>query len=324
MLSIREVAATRRARDAVLPACCPPCTQPRAPVLPINSHIARPGIRQLGVVTFRSGPTGSHHRALSRVRSTILIPHHVGLPLQAQAMQPAPSGGLGDPEGAPLFRFRSTSVPAIGSCPTTKNAYSRNARDARRLARIGRTQATVPVPRASRGRRAPGGGTATLTASGEREGARVEDRIRDGGKERERERVPGRALCRECSRAGNQCRFRGSGGHHAADYTDYTDYICTRRRGRSFLFREEPRSHLIPSVARHPRGRVRRARPALGVPTARRPRHHGSTCEYFERNSQSVAEHGVSNDSASDIALTSWTVLNVAPTDVARDGLWIC
>lgn len=34
-----------------------PCTQPRAPVLPINSRIARPGIRQLGVVTFRSVPS---------------------------------------------------------------------------------------------------------------------------------------------------------------------------------------------------------------------------------------------------------------------------
>ena len=35
------------------------CTQPRAPVLPINSRIARPGIRQLGVVTFRSVPPRS-------------------------------------------------------------------------------------------------------------------------------------------------------------------------------------------------------------------------------------------------------------------------
>lgn len=84
---------------------------------------------------------------------------------------------------------------------------------------------------------------------------RKRERDRETESEGERKRMNlGRALRRECSRAGNQCRFRGSGGHHAADYADYTDYICTRPL-TVVSFRGDRRAlyHLIPSVSRDPR-----------------------------------------------------------------------
>jgi len=151
-------------------------------------------------------------------------------------------------KGHPLG-FRFISLPAIGPRSTKKNAHSQNTRDVRRPARIGRDQTTVPVLRTLRGRRAPGGGTATPRKERERE--REIERKRE--KEGERGRMgPGRALRRECSRAGNQCRFRGSGGHHAADYTDYTRlhlYSTALTVTGSFPGRSPVRSRLIPSVA---------------------------------------------------------------------------
>lgn len=120
-------------------------------------------------------------------------------------------------EGAPLRVSIHLGIHAIGPRPTKKNAHSRNARDARRLARIGRDLVAVPVSRASRGRRAPGGGHRDAGSDG-RERVRERERRseRTGASETEGDRgAPTRALSRECSRAGNQCRFRGSGGHHA-------------------------------------------------------------------------------------------------------------
>jgi len=82
----------RKAKRRAEGRCCPggvrPCTQPRAPaVLPINSCIARPGIRQLGVVTFRSVPPRPIDRPRSPTTSSRIVAGSHG------QMQPAPSGG---------------------------------------------------------------------------------------------------------------------------------------------------------------------------------------------------------------------------------------
>lgn len=192
-----------------------PCTQPRAPVLPINSRIARPGIRQLGVVTFRSVPP----RPIDRP----CFPTTLGPLGRHGQMQPTPSGGSRQAgrRGSPrlLIHLGARYWSARDPEERPLSGYPRCARARAYWSNPGHGTGSASVAGAARTRRR----VPRRRVREEREKENERERLRERGKNRN----PGRALRRECSRAGNQCRFRGSGGHHAADYPDYTDYICT-------------------------------------------------------------------------------------------------
>lgn len=159
---------------------------------------SRPGIRQLGVVTF---PEQS--------------PHHPAVPLHPLPPRFHPHDSL-------TSHHQIQPTPSASGRGTRRGpiSLSRENGGARRLAE--RSCRDTPTGRGSGsgtwcGSSGPhwpriGRGTGSTGLAG---AARHGGKHRDAGRHREERERPGR------SRAGNQCRFRASTGHHAADYGDY-------------------------------------------------------------------------------------------------------
>lgn len=167
---------------------------------------SRPGIRQLGVVTFPEQSPHHPRPASFRFSPLAAFPHSV--PTQRRYESP--------PERS---RSSQRHLPVDGERGETRRGP---------ISRGEGAEARADWPRRAAGPRPPGRGTRCDSSgphwprtghgtgcTGLAGAARHGGKHRDAGRHRaERERL-GR------SRAGNQCRFRASTGHHAADYADY-------------------------------------------------------------------------------------------------------
>lgn len=231
-----------------------PCTQPRAPVLPINSRFARPGIRQLGVVTFRSVPP---RPTTTTTTSTTATAFHRPSAFSTTSSHSPTSGDA----ASSIWRSQRTGrrgFPLRVSIHLVVRYWSTSDHEERPFSKR---------PRCTSARAywsSPGHGTGFASVAGaartrrwhrdaeneKRETENERKRKREGERKRENGEPPGRALRRECSRAGNQCRFRGSGGHHAADYTDYNRLHLYSTVNSRFFSRGD---HRAPTLCSHHR-----------------------------------------------------------------------